>query len=292
MSLALEVIAAAVVLFLAICCFAHVLQAPFSLITSHSTRPIQPISASSSPSKMYPQFVLLGDSITEGSSLTLAARLSQWYARRLDVINRGFGGYTSSMGLEVLQQFFPAQTSPSPAVPRVQLMTVFFGANDACVPGHPQHVHLETYLANLKKILGYQAVKLHNTQVILVTPPPVDEWQLDGPDRTAKHTAKYAAAARELGAELQVPLLDLWTIFMHKAGWKEGWTGALPGSKDAPRNTVLGDLLSDGLHFTELGYNLMFDELVTLISQRLPDHVPEKLPMIFPDWKDKLGISN
>jgi hypothetical protein len=35
----------------------------------------------------------------------------------------------------------------------------------------------------------------------------------------------------------------------------------------------------------------MFDELLKVIQQKLPDDVPERLPTIFPDWKDKLGIN-
>ena len=175
--------------------------------------------------------------------------------------------------------------------PRVQLMTIFFGANDACLPGHPQHVHLQTYISSLKNIINHQALKSHGTNLMLVTPPPVDEWQLLGGDRTAEHTAKYARAARELGEELLLPVLDLWTIFMRQAGWQEDGTGALAGSRDAPRNQVLGELLVDGLHFTYRGYDLMFDNLTQVIQERLPDQVPERLPVVFPDWKDNLGVA-
>ena len=102
---------------------------------------------------------------------------------------------------------------------------------------------------------------------------------------------KYATACRQLGADLNLPTLDLWTIFMTKAGWRDGSDGTpLTGSKAAPRSNVLDELLSDGLHFTPKAYQLVFDELVKLIQGKLPGHVPENLPYIFPDWKDKLGI--
>jgi hypothetical protein len=35
----------------------------------------------------------------------------------------------------------------------------------------------------------------------------------------------------------------------------------------------------------------MFEELVKVIEHRYPDLAPEKLPMPFPDWKDKLGLT-
>lgn len=262
---------------------------------SHSPKPSESTSHASLPHthpKVYPQFILLGDSITEGCPRTLAARLAEWYSRRLDVINRGFSGYTAPMGYENLQQFLPAESAPTHIIPKVQLMTLFYGANDSCIPGTAQHVPIATYVSFLKTIINYRALKSHDTKIILITPPPVDEWQLDGNDRNAEHTAKYARACLQVGQELNLPVLDLWTIFMQKAGWQHGSKEALAGSKAAPRNEMLADLLSDGLHFTNNGYDLMFDELVKVIREKLPDEVPEKLPMIFPDWKDKLGIKD
>ncbi|OCT48300.1 Isoamyl acetate-hydrolyzing esterase 1 like protein [Cladophialophora carrionii] len=254
---------------------------------SESTSSLHPTSPHPS---VYPQFILLGDSITQLSTLTLTARLAEWYSRRLDVINRGFSGYTAPMGHEVLQRFLPADSVPSQMVPRVRLMTIFFGANDACVPGHPQHVPLQRYISSLRDMISHPALKLHDTQVILITPPPVDEYQLGGRDRTAEHTAKYARAALQIGQDCGLPVLDLWTIFMRRAGWTEGSTDALAGSKDAPRSEVLGDLLIDGLHLTAKGYDVVFYELVKVIEQELPGQMPQRLPMVFPDWKDKLGV--
>ncbi|KIX96475.1 uncharacterized protein Z520_07741 [Fonsecaea multimorphosa CBS 102226] len=264
---------------------------------SRSPAPDQHPGASSTPPNphptTYPQFILFGDSITQGSSQVLFASLAEWYSRRLDVLNRGFSGYTAPMGYDILRQFFPsseAAPSSSTTTPRVQLMTIFFGANDACLPGHPQHVPLADYQQALRSIITSPGIESHQTKCLLVTPPPVDEWQLGSEERTAEHTATYASACREVGIEMGIPVLDLWTIFMTEAGWQEGSTGALIGSKDAPRNEVLGKLLNDGLHFTPQGYELMYQELVQLIQHQLPDQLPEKLPMIFPDWKDKLGV--
>ncbi|KIW59234.1 hypothetical protein PV05_03697 [Exophiala xenobiotica] len=241
--------------------------------------------------KPYPQFLLFGDSITQGCSSHLSSALSEWYIRRLDVLNRGFSGYTSQMGLDLLPHFFPG-ASQGHAQAQVSLMTVFFGANDAVLPGHPQHVPLHDYTRALRSIIAYPGIALHGTKIILITPPPVDEWQLGNDERTAVNTQKYAAACRQLGADLNLPTLDLWTIFMTKAGWREDSPKGTPliGSKAAPRSNVLDELLSDGLHFTPKAYQLVFDELVKLIQEKLPDHVPESLPYIFPDWKDKLGI--
>lgn len=64
------------------------------------------------------------------------------------------------------------------------------------------------------------------------------------PRRSAEHTKEYADACREVGAEVGVAVLDVWSIFMTEAGWKEG--NALIGSKKVARNVVLEKLLNDG----------------------------------------------
>jgi hypothetical protein len=50
---------------------------------------------------------------------------------------------------------------------------------------------------------------------------------------------------KELGKEMGVPVLDVWGLFMEKAGWKEG-DSVLPGSKAAGKSQALSELLHDG----------------------------------------------
>lgn len=209
--------------------------------------------SSGSECHAYHQIILFGDSITQQSEsqergFAFAPALRDDYIRRLDVLNRGFSGYTSQLALHVLPQFMP-----DPSQANVRLVMVFFGANDACVPGNAQHVPLNEYLACLKAIAQHPSVRAHHAKILLVTPSPVDEHQLEPDDlatgysglqRTAVNTKRYADACRDLGKQLDIPIVDLWTVFMKAAGWKEG--GPLPGAKGIDRNQVLGSLLSDG----------------------------------------------
>jgi hypothetical protein len=64
--------------------------------------------------------------------------------------------------------------------------------------------------------------------------------------RTASTTAAYAEAAREVGREYGVPVVDVWTAMMTKAGWRASGTGPLPGSKEAPGSDVLLEFMHDG----------------------------------------------
>lgn len=88
---------------------------------------------------------------------------------------------------------------------------------------------------------------------MLITPPPLDEHQQDAvellkgfmqPRRNAATTKKYADACREVGKHLDIPVVDVWSVFMKAAGWKEGQK--LEGSKELPPNSKLNELLIDG----------------------------------------------
>lgn len=92
-----------------------------------------------------------------------------------------------------------------------------------------------------------------STRIILITPPPINEHQRkedlesrDPPlelDRVFDITKQYAEAVKEVGAEKQVAVLDVWTSLWEAAG------------KD---QASLSKYLSDGLHLTAEGYKVSF----------------------------------
>ena len=78
-----------------------------------------------------PQFVFFGDSITQKAFAQggWAGVVADAYQRRVDVINRGYSGYNTRWALSIVDHLFPANTTS-----KVELATVFFGANDAALP--------------------------------------------------------------------------------------------------------------------------------------------------------------
>lgn len=240
----------------------------------------------------YDQFLLFGDSITQGSDcqelgFAFAAALQDAYIRRLDVINRGFSGYTTCNALKVLPHFMPDVSQA-----KVRVIIIFFGANDACLPGQSQHVPLHLYCDTLKLLCHHPSVVAHDPEILLITPPPVNEYQLTirdalkgytAPQRTAANTRRYADACREVGQEINRPVVDLWHAFMRKAGWRNG--DPLAGSKDVERNEVLESLFLDGLHLSPAGYRVMYEEVMKVIKDKIPDQYPENLPPIYPPWQ-------
>jgi isoamyl acetate esterase len=264
------------------------------------------------------QFILFGDSITqqcftqEDKRGFFGPALTDYYVRRLDVTNRGLSGYNTTQALKVLPQIIP-----SPQKARVRFMTIFFGANDARLPDTPggpqQHVSINQYKNNLRKIATHSCVEAHHSiRVVLITPPPVDERKLLEADRakypdvvsesgrtvmrrTAHTTAMYAQAVRDVGADLQLPVLDIWSAMAREAGhaWKADDLNDFDkpsfGSYNASVNTTLQSFLHDGLHFSKSAYRLLFDELIALIEKTWPDDTPDKIPFALPVWDDEEG---
>lgn len=171
-----------------------------------------------------------------------------------------------------------------------RLMTIWFGANDAVVPGGWQHVPLERFRANLKAIVERvrdPKSKWYSpqTRIVLMSCPPVvvaarhaaqiAKWKEFGsqgehpwPDRNPENTKKYAMAAVEVGKELGVTTLDVYHALCDAAGSEE--------------QSALGRFLYDGLHLNSEGYGVVFEALKNLILDTWPEMDPEALPMPMP----------
>ena len=213
----------------------------------------------------------------------------------MTILNGGLSGYSSDQALHILPQVLPP-----PEQVNIKLLIIFFGANDARLPGTgeasspDQHVPKEAYKRNLRGIVTSDYVRAHEgVKIILVTPPPIDENLLTRKNREAKIASEYAAQVRVLAKELQsegldVRCLDIWTAFMKKCGWRFG--DPLLGAKDVVQQdpeTGLASLLSDGLHFSAGGNRLMFQRLMGLVQEEWPQLCPEAIPFALPVWLDR-----
>jgi len=248
------------------------------------------------------QFVLVGDSITQQSfsqarGFSFGAALADAYQRRLDIVNRGLSGYNTTQALRALPLCMPEAEHS-----RVRLLLLFFGANDARIAGSPggpdQSVPLDEFKRNLKAMVHHPAVRAHEgVKVILVTPPPIDERMCLKADqerfpslgrilrRTAANTATYAQGVRDLGQELGLPVLDVWSAMVTRSGNTRDQP-ICTGSIDAGINEVLQSYLHDGLHFSGEGYKVLYGELMALVERTWPEEMPGRLAMRLPAWDD------
>jgi isoamyl acetate esterase len=135
-------------------------------------------------------------------------------------------------------------------------------------------------------------------KLLLLTPPPICAYRWGdrdreagrSPQRTAEHTAIYAAKAKSVADELGIPYVDLWTGFLTAAGWKPG--DPLIGSTKVPKNERLGELLPDGLHFSAEGNQLCFNLVFERIKEAYPDLDPEKMEVKAPWFDRELDLVN
>ncbi|KAJ4981615.1 hypothetical protein NE237_032452 [Protea cynaroides] len=223
---------------------------------------------------MRPKIILFGDSITEGSFEEggWGSALANHFSRTLDLVLRGYSGYNTRWALQVMDKVFPAGVEDGSGAPLA--ITVFFGANDACLPdryGAFQHVPLHEYKQNLHSIVSFIKKRWPTTLVLLITPPPIDE---DGrlqhpfvenpsglPERTNEAAGAYAKACIEVAGENGLPVVDLWSKMQQLPGWEK-------------------NCLIDGLHLTPSGNRVVFDEVVVKLRQEglsletLPVHLP------------------
>ena len=212
-----------------------------------------------------PAILLFGDSLTQygygmDGQLGWAALLTSAYQRRADVINRGFSGYNTVHAQEIVQRRMGKMDQ------QLLFATIWFGANDAAIPGSSQHVPIGEYRMNLELILNRLRVSLsrnRNFAVLLLTPPPVDEkalckaFDIDSPDRTNELARAYGDMVKEVAAEDDnCAVVDTWDI--------------LGGENDER-----GQYLSDGLHLNGKGNQKVYEAMM----QTIKEHFPQLAPM-------------
>jgi lysophospholipase L1-like esterase len=220
--------------------------------------------------------VLFGDSITQEASdptrMGWVSSLSAYWIRRIDVSNRGFGGYNSRWGLRIFEEAVMQQ--------RPDIVVIFFGANDAVDERVPQSVPLEEYTSNLRTMVTTLQRRLPHTVVMLMTPPPVYEPVLEEnnrikgktilSDRTCQRTEKYAAAVLHLGEQLGVSVVDnFYSMDPTKASREE--------------------YLRDGLHLSAKGNQRVYTNLVHTVERDHPalkpnPDAPAGDGMVWPHW--------
>ncbi|KAI8464125.1 MAG: SGNH hydrolase-type esterase domain-containing protein [Monoraphidium minutum] len=213
--------------------------------------------------------LLFGDSITElaGKPEGWGVMLADRYQRRADVLNRGFGGYTSKQALQILPEILE-----SVDLRRAALAVVWFGTNDAVNTKGPQsfmHVPIDKYISNLKQIM--QSLKGAGvSNVMLVTPPPVDDAKRAAsvpgypPDRKLDLAKQYAAATVQAGKEAGAPVLN-------SQAPGGAWSGRF--------------LLADGLHLNPEGQKAFYKMLNDFIWSNFESARPDNLPYHHPAWE-------
>ncbi|RDY10855.1 GDSL esterase/lipase CPRD49, partial [Mucuna pruriens] len=203
---------------------------------------------------MRPQIVLFGSSIVQfsfdnGGWGTILANL---YARKADIVLRGYSGWNSRQALDVLDDVFPKDASVQPS-----LVIVYFGGNDSIDP-HPcglgPHVPLQEYVENMRKIANHLKSLSDHIRIIFLTSPPINEEQIrkklsaTQSGRTNKSCGVYADALMELCEEMNIKAINLWSAIQRRDDW-------------------LDVSFTDGIHLSGEGSKVVVKEILRVLRE-------------------------
>ncbi|KAK4480706.1 hypothetical protein RD792_013788 [Penstemon davidsonii] len=181
-----------------------------------------------------PLFVLFGSSIVQLSYSNggWGAILSDIYARKADIMLRGYYGWNSRRAIKILDQVFPKDATIQPS-----LVIVYFGGNDSMGPhssGLGPHVPLPEYIENMRKIAIHLKSLSDKTRIIFLSCPPVNEAKLRENTRDGVHLA--AEGSKVVVEEILEVLKEAeWEPSLH---WKSMHTEC---SEDSPYDLVASD---------------------------------------------------
>jgi lysophospholipase L1-like esterase len=227
------------------------------------------------------KMLLFGDSLTEQSSdvlsinFALTPALQHHYFRKISVVARGYGGYSTDHLRHVLLPTLRAETA---AGEKIRLLALEMGTNDAA-KNEMQWVTVEQYEKNMEWIVE-QARAFGVERILIVGVGPVDEGRLDAPaDKSSMRNLEYAEAARKVAEKHNLPFVDMWHALLSAAGWKQG--EPVPGA-DGTSGQPLDRLLTDGVHLSGDGYRVWYDEMLKAIRESFPELRTEDMPTVLP----------
>ncbi|KAK7294695.1 hypothetical protein RJT34_17588 [Clitoria ternatea] len=201
-----------------------------------------------------PQIVLFGSSIIQMSfdNGGWGAILANLYARKADIILRGYSGWNSRRALEVLDEVFPKDAPIQPS-----LVIVYFGGNDSIHPhssGLGPHVPLEEYIGNMRKIAHHLKSLSDHIRLIFLTSPPINEEQIrkkisaTQTGRTNESCGVYAEALMELCGEMNIKAVNLWSAIQTRDDW-------------------LDVSFTDGVHLSAEGSKVVVKEILRVLRE-------------------------
>ena len=177
---------------------------------------------------------LIGDSLfarREGAPEQMISYLLKRQCPELTLLNSAVSGYNS---FDLLRQI-PQLIEVGP----VDVAFVLIGTNDLALN---KQVPLEVFQENIRSLIKtYQAEHLAE-RLVFLTPPPVDETK-----QYYRHNGlieQYGQAMKAICSSANVEVLDTYALFMSRA-------------KEIPLSLLLEGSLDDGLHFGQMGYELL-----------------------------------
>lgn len=180
------------------------------------------------------KIVLFGDSILAGS---LNGKATDIFTDRIknnfpdaEVINTSIPGHKTSDAITHVDRDVASLNA--------DVVVIFFGANDVSITHEMKPGHFTSNLSYLIESIGAE-------KIILVSPPYTD-WRRQQ-NRTWPRQIQFQLATEHMGKKNSIPYIDIMSDMLNS---------------ENPNDY----LQSDGLHFTDKGYDLLEKEIVDKIK--------------------------
>ncbi|KAJ3082303.1 hypothetical protein HDU99_003085 [Rhizoclosmatium hyalinum] len=199
----------------------------------------------------------------------------------MDIVNRGFGHYTSFW----LKHTIKPILKPSK---RVKLITILVGTNDNAPPSSHKHVPVQKYEQNLFEIIDTIKLYSFGAKIIIITPPPI-------PTDVAYSGMRYNTSTAYRDASIQIfkqattkfnsndiQLLDLWELMLPNKSY------SLPAFDPSAFSEFFND---DKVHFNAKGNQMLFDGVIGTIERAWPEYKAELMQTVLPlDYENAPGV--
>ncbi|KAL2337056.1 hypothetical protein Fmac_011502 [Flemingia macrophylla] len=246
-----------------------------------------------SGSSLRPQIVIFGSSVVQYGFYDEGwiATLFHLYARKADIVLRGYAGWNSRRALQVLDKIFPKDAPVQPS-----LVIAYFGGNDSSTPhssGLGPYVPLQEYIENMRKIIIHLKSLSENTRILVLNSPPIDDTLIncwnessDGnPSRTNEACGIYSEACLDVCRKMNIKAIDLWSTIQNRNNWEDV-------------------CFLDGIHLSNEGSKIVSKEILTILKEvewvpnlhwrSMLSEFGEDSPYdpVAPDGKSTVNISN
>lgn len=219
----------------------------------------------------WPKITLFGDSITRRSvdvdNGCWGSMIHYRVGNFFDVDERGFEGYNSRWGLDLMPKLFPRSY-----LEKVEIFVLFLGHNDSLEYNNfPAHVPVDEFDTNMRAIVKYLLENgLQAKNILLITPTwyYLKEFEkflnsistpLTGKD--FEKAKVYADKVLAIAKDFNVDCLDFFDI----------------SSKYQP----LEKLFCDGIHLSREGARLLFDNIMPLLDRKIETNLGKPLADLF-----------
>lgn len=190
---------------------------------------------------MAKKIVMFGDSLTFGYGVNKKDSITSLISEKtcLTVINSGVNGDNTRNALRRIEKDVISHNG--------NIVTVLFGSNDSA-PSEFYYVTPYEFEENINKIIEVIKKAQPSSQIILITPPPVDDTVFM-PYTTNKRLGTYCDIIRKIANEQSLPLCDFNAYLTF-----------------ASQGNIEKYLQDDGTHLSEEGYKCFEECLYDVIK--------------------------